>query len=92
MVQPTAQQCGEKYLKALLVDRGLTPPRTHDLVALSNQCLYAGVIIPVSTADLQRLSDYAVQSRYPGDDPTVEEAKDAFAIAKAIRKFAQNLL
>jgi HEPN domain-containing protein len=87
-----AQQCGEKYLKALLVDRGLIPPRTHDLVALSNQCLYASIIVPVSTADLQRLSDYAVQSRYPGDDPTVDEAKDALAIAKAIRKFAKKFL
>lgn len=87
-----AQQCGEKYLKALLVDRGLIPPRTHDLVALSNQCLYAGVIVPVSTAALQRLSDYAIQSRYPGDDPTIEEATDALGIAKALRKFARNLL
>lgn len=87
-----AQQCGEKYLKALLVDRGRVPPRTHDLVALSNQCLYAGMIAPVSTANLQRLSDYAIQSRYPGDDPTVDEAKDALVIAKAIRKFARKLL
>ena len=87
-----AQQCGEKYLKALLVDRGLIPPRTHDLVALSNKCLYAGIIVPISTADLQRLSDYAIQSRYPGDDPTADEAKDALAIAKAIRKFIRKLL
>lgn len=87
-----AQQCGEKYLKALLVDRGLIPPRTHDLVALSNQCVYAGIMIPVSTADQQRLSDYAMQSRYPGNDPTVDEAKDALSIAKAIRKFARKLL
>lgn len=86
-----AQQCGEKYLKALLVDRGLIPPRTHDLVALNNQCLYAGIMVPVSTADLQRLSDYAVLSRYPGNDPTVAEAKNALTIAKAIRKFSRKL-
>jgi HEPN domain-containing protein len=86
-----AQQCGEKYLKALLVDRGLIPPRTHDLVALSNQCLYAGIMVPVSTVDLQRLSDYAVQSRYPGNEPTIAEAKDALTIAKAIRKFTRKL-
>jgi HEPN domain-containing protein len=87
-----AQQCGEKYPKALLVDRSLIPPRTHDLVALSNQCVYAGIMVPVSTADLQRLSDYAIQSRYPGNDPTTAEAKDALTIAKAVRKFARKLL
>ncbi len=87
-----AQQCGEKYLKALLIAQGIIPPRTHDLVALANQCLYAGILVPISTANLQRLSDYAIQSRYPGDDPTIDEAKDAFAIVKAIRKFAKKLL
>ncbi len=30
-----AQQCVEKYLKALLQDRGIDFPRTHDLVALA---------------------------------------------------------
>lgn len=31
-----AQQCAEKYLKALLVAREQAFPRTHDLAALSN--------------------------------------------------------
>jgi HEPN domain-containing protein len=30
------QQCAEKYLKALLVARGIAHPRTHDLVLLFN--------------------------------------------------------
>jgi len=30
------QQCAEKYLKALLVFRGIAFPRTHDLVLLLN--------------------------------------------------------
>ena len=38
-----AQQCVEKYLKALLVARGLTFPRTHDLAALSDLCLQGGM-------------------------------------------------
>jgi HEPN domain-containing protein len=40
-----AQQCVEKYLKALLVTRGLTFPRTHDLAALSDLCRQAGIIV-----------------------------------------------
>jgi len=30
-----AQQCAEKYLKALLVSRGIDFPRTHDLTVLA---------------------------------------------------------
>ena len=30
------QQCAEKYLKALLISRGVDFPRTHDLVLLHN--------------------------------------------------------
>jgi HEPN domain-containing protein len=29
-----AQQCAEKYLKALLIVRGVTPPKIHDLAQL----------------------------------------------------------
>ena len=34
-----AQQCAEKYLKALLVARGQAFPRTHDLAALHDLCV-----------------------------------------------------
>jgi HEPN domain-containing protein len=87
-----AQQCAKKYLKGLLVLRGQTPPKIHDLVTLSNECLQAGFIIPVETRILQRLSTYASLARYPGNDPTVEAAKEAFEIAKAVRKYAKPLL
>jgi hypothetical protein len=42
--------------------------------------------------DLSFLTQYAVQTRYPGDDPTPEEAKRALEIAKAVRKYAKPLL
>jgi HEPN domain-containing protein len=42
-----AQQCAEKYLKAILVLQGVIVPRTHDLVGLHNLCLTAGVLVPV---------------------------------------------
>ena len=29
-----AQQCVEKYMKAILIAKEVTPPRTHDLVEL----------------------------------------------------------
>lgn len=87
-----AQQCAEKYLKALLVKYDVSPPRTHDLVVLNSLCASCGVIVPIREEALITLSRYAVQSRYPGDDPTPEEARYAFEVAKAIRKFAKRLL
>ncbi|HEY64907.1 MAG TPA: HEPN domain-containing protein [Caldilineae bacterium] len=40
-----AQQCAEKYLKAILVSRGVVFPKTHDLLLLSQQCEQAGVAV-----------------------------------------------
>jgi HEPN domain-containing protein len=33
-----AQQCAEKYIKALLISKGADFPKTHDLLMLSNLC------------------------------------------------------
>lgn len=87
-----AQQCAEKYLKALLVARGQAFPRTHDLAALSDLCHQSGTIIPVDQDLLQRLAAYAVQVRYPGDDPTPEEAEEALETAGVVRQFARQML
>lgn len=87
-----AQQCAEKYLKALLVARRQVFPRTHDLAALSDLCLQNAIIILVDRDALERLTAYAVQVRYPGDDPTPDEAREALQIAQAVRRFARRLL
>jgi len=87
-----AQQCAEKYLKALLVARGQEFPKTHDLAALSDLCHRSGIVVPVDQDALQRLAAYAVQVRYPGEDPTPEEAREALQTAQAVRRFARRLL
>jgi len=87
-----AQQCAEKYLKALLVSRGQAFPKTHDLVALSDLCEQAGIIVPVHPESLDRLSAYAVGVRYPGEDPSLEEARSALKTARKVRRFARQLL
>ena len=61
-----AQQCAEKYLKALLLVRDQAFPKTHDLLLLSELCAQAQVIVPISADLLDALSMYAVQVRYPG--------------------------
>ena len=87
-----AQQCVEKYLKALLVARGQVFPKTHDLAALSDLCSQNNILIPIDQDALQRLSAYAVQVRYPGEDPTPDEASTALKTAQAVRRFARKLL
>ena len=87
-----AQQCVEKYLKALLVAQGLTFPRTHDLVALSDLCLQGGITIPVAQDALDRLAAYAVQVRYPGVEPALDEAREAIQVAQAMRRFVRKSL
>jgi HEPN domain-containing protein len=87
-----SQQCAEKYLKALLVARDQVFPKTHDLAALSDLCSQNGIIIPVDQDALQHLAAFAVQVRYPGEDPTAEEARLALKTAQAVRRFARRFL
>jgi HEPN domain-containing protein len=87
-----AQQCAEKYLKALLVARGQAFPKTHDLAALSDLCTQNGILIPIDQDTLQRLTAYAVQVRYPGEAPTEDEAHLSLKTAQAVRRFARKLL
>jgi HEPN domain-containing protein len=87
-----AQQGAEKYLKALLLARGQVFPRTHDLAALSDLCQQHSLSVPLPQDALERLTAYAVQVRYPGVDPTPDEAREALHIAQAVRRWARTLL
>ncbi len=87
-----AQQCAEKYIKALLISKGADFPKTHDLLMLNNLCSAAGIFLEIDQKHLNTLSDYAVRTRYPGDTPTVNDAKEAIELAKLIRNFARKFL
>jgi len=87
-----AQQCAEKYLKAILVSRGAAFPKVHDLLLLRDLCEQVGVLVAVEAQHLNTLSDHAVRARYPGDDPTPDEAREALAIAQTVRRFARRFL
>ncbi len=80
------QQCVEKYLKALLVLNGIEFPRTHLISVLVE--LVPVQVRPALTQDEQdRLTEYAVTTRYPGDyDPISRaEALDAVRLARRVR-------
>jgi len=72
-----AQPCAEKYRKAILVSRRHTFPRTHDLIALHDLCLGNDIRVPIDPDKLERFTAYAVQVRYPGEEPTLDEAREA---------------
>jgi HEPN domain-containing protein len=80
------QQCMEKYLKALLIHFGVTPPKTHDLLLLD------GLLKPVCERwswpeeELRLLTHASVVYRYPGETADQSEAIDAIKIAQNIRK------
>lgn len=87
-----AQQSAEKYLKALLLSRQRTFPKTHDLRALNALCEQAGIWTGFRADDLLFLTDCAVTVRYPGTELTLEEARQAVEIARAVRAFARRFL
>src|SRR5436309_3142003 len=60
------QQTVEKYLKALLQESGLPVTRTHDLEALLLQLLPGHPSLRSFRRGVARLTDYAVDTRYPG--------------------------
>ena len=88
-----AQQCVEKYLKALLVWRCIRFPKTHsigELVRLVPQDGRPGF----SPEEQERLTDYAAATRYPGlyDALSLAEARDAVKLARRIRRDVRALL
>ena len=80
-----AQQCAEKYVKALLVCRRVEVPRTHDLRLLL-QRVPADLLLAVDVSRVLRLNRYTIEARYPGDwEPiTPQEGESAVAITQEV--------
>jgi HEPN domain-containing protein len=82
-----AQQAAEKLLKAVLVYRGRSPARTHDLIALLAACVEVNPALAGLEEDCRRLSYYSVTSRYPADlyEPGEDDAREMIAAARRVR-------
>ena len=87
-----AQQCAEKYMKAILVFREQRFPMTHDLVIINILLQQVGMDMKISEDHLELLSSYAVRARYSGETPELDDAKEALLIAKQVRAFARRVL
>jgi HEPN domain-containing protein len=88
-----AQQCVEKYLKAILVWHQKEFPKTHDIGDLVSLMPF-GVTVDIPAADQRRLTGYGVVVRYPSEGPPIllPEARRALAIARRIRTQTRKLL
>ena len=92
-----AQQAAEKALKTVLVLEQIEFPFTHDLDVL-HRLIPDKWSVKTVDADLDRLSEYAVDARYPGNWPdlTREDARhvvnDAAHILNAVAEDIKDVL
>lgn len=72
-----AQQCAEKYLKALLQERVIPFGKTHNLSLLLDLLSGRHPTLELLRPVLAVLSAYAVEYRYPGESADKEVARQA---------------
>ena len=78
-----AQQAAEKALKALLLHRRVRFPFVHDIGELLRHLEESGQIVSEEIWEAEQLTDYAVETRYPGsfEPVTEEEYQEVLALA-----------
>lgn len=87
-----AQQCAEKYLKAFLQESNIVFPRTHDLADLLSLTLSIEPGWISMQPDLNTLSAFAVEYRYPGESSGLDEAKEAVQKCDNVRGVLRRAL
>ena len=85
------QQAVEKALKGLLIFYNVEPEFTHNIELLIDE-LKKFTDIPEKINEATELTNYAVQTRYPGeyDEITKEEYEKAVKIAKDCLDWVEN--
>ena len=82
------QQSAEKNLKGYLIAKGVEPPKTHDLVDLSDMCSDIEERFGSIDKICGILTRYGVQPRYPQEIGITEhDTKKALENARQIRDF-----
>lgn len=78
-----AQQCAEKALKALLLHHEIPFPKTHAIEVLLDLLKIREVSVPKGVDEAFELSEYAVQTRYPGEWEPVSKTEARKALERA---------
>jgi HEPN domain-containing protein len=87
-----AQQCVEKMMKALLIDRKANAPKTHNLVELHRLIRRVEPAWLWDEQELDWLGRAAVSYRYPGNSATRPHAKIATALCRRLSTTLRGLI
>lgn len=89
-----AQQAVEKAIKAVLLHHHMDFPLVHDLDELIEIARKGGLEIPPFLVDVDLLTPYAVETRYPADwDEITELDVDlAISLAKRVLTWADKVI
>ncbi len=89
-----AQQTAEKAIKAVLVERGVQFPYTHNLSVLIAVVQESGVDWPDEQNSAARLTKYAAQLRYPSlhGDVSAEDHREAVELATVVVEWVDKLI
>jgi len=87
-----AQQCAEKYLKAVLQENDKHIPKIHNLIELMLLCEEIDSSFEMLRVDLVTMERYAVRGHYPGETAEKEDARSAYAAIGIVRKFIRQKL
>ena len=87
-----AQQCIEKYAKALLQERDIEFARIHDMGYLHSACAAVDPDFEAHEVAFKLLDDFSVDIRYPGDWAAEKDAREAVVVASRLREFIRRKL
>lgn len=91
-VQFHLQQAIEKLIKGVLLSKGITAPKTHDLEWLRELLEQQGVKFEADSVMLALLTAGAVDARYPGRRATEEDTASLLRLAESIWSQLRPLL
>jgi len=80
--------------KAVCLHYGQDFPKTHSIVRLLDLLQSAGLDVPDKVKEADTLTQYAVQTRYPGpiEEITLEEYREALASAAHVVFWAETII
>lgn len=87
-----AQQCAEKYMKALLQEAEIPFGKTHNLSLLLDLLKEHHPGLELLRPTLAILNAYAVEYRYPGESADKDVARQAVKLAEEVKPVVLGLV
>jgi HEPN domain-containing protein len=89
-----AQQAAEKAIKAVCVHYRIPFRFVHNLGELLTTLEHGGVSVPEGVKPAAKLTEYAVETRYPGayEPVTTADLDEALALARRVLAWAESVL